>query len=184
MAKSARTNARQRRRARRLPSQLNTPALRLVVLSYLRRLGEEHRASRVRVAFNRRMRTAIGRCEPGRGRIDLNPRLLDRYPRELVPTIVHELCHVVAGIRAGHGPRWQELMRRCGFKPDLYHDLDVSAYETRRRSWRWRCRGCGTSYVRKSRGASLYSCGTCGGRLLVEGETGIGARRLASSRRA
>ncbi|MEO8505907.1 MAG: SprT-like domain-containing protein [Acidobacteriota bacterium] len=172
---------RQRRRARRLPSQLSDPALRLVVLSYLRRLGEQQRAARVRVVFNGRMRTAIGRCEPGRGRIYLNPRLLDRYPAELVPTIVHELCHVVAGLRAGHGPRWQELMRRCGFKPDLYHDLDVSAFESHRRSWRWRCRACGYAYIRKTRSANSYRCGSCGGRLDVESEM---RQRQAASRRA
>ncbi len=173
-------STRQRRRVRRPPSQLNDAALRLVVISYLRRLGEEHRAERVRVVFNRRMRTAIGRCEPGRARIYLNPRLLDRYPRELVPTIVHELCHVVAGLRAGHGPRWQELMRQCGFKPDLYHDLDVSAFEVRRRHWRWRCASCGVAYKRKTRSASRYRCGTCGGRLHVEGE---GSRRSRASGR-
>jgi predicted SprT family Zn-dependent metalloprotease len=177
-------SGRGRRRARRKPSQLTAPALRLVVRAYLRRLGEEHRATRVRVVFNRRLRTAIGRCEPARGRISLNPRLIDRYPRELVPTIVHELCHVVAGIRAGHGPRWQELMRRCGLKPDLYHDLDVSAFATHRRSWRWRCRSCGANYVRKTRSASRYTCGDCGGRLLVVGETAGRARRQASRRTA
>lgn len=176
------TSASDRRRAPRLPSQLNDPALRLVVMSYLRRLGEQRLAPRVRVIFNRRMRTAIGRCEPGRGRIYLNPRLLDQYPAELVPTIVHELCHVVAGLRAGHGQRWQELMLRCGFKPDLYHDLDVSAFESRRRSWRWRCRACGCAYVRKTRSAHSYSCGSCGGRLEVEAEMRRRKRRLRRSR--
>jgi predicted SprT family Zn-dependent metalloprotease len=112
---------------KRPPSTLTQPALRLIVRSYLRRLGEEHRADRVRAVFNSRLRTAIGRSDPARGRIYLNPRLLDRYPEELVPTLVHELCHVVAGVRAGHGPRWKGLMRRLGFPPDVCHDLDVAA---------------------------------------------------------
>ncbi len=117
---------------KRPPSTLNQPALRLILRSYLRRLGEEHRAARVRAVFNARLRTAIGRSDPPRGRIYLNPRLLDRYPEELIPTLVHELCHVVAGLRAGHGPRWKGLMRRLGFAPDVYHDLDVAGLDPRR----------------------------------------------------
>jgi predicted SprT family Zn-dependent metalloprotease len=110
---------------KRPPSTLTQPALRLIVRSFLRRLGEEHRAPRVRVTFNHRLRTAIGRSDPSAGRIYLNPRLLDRYPQELVPTLVHELCHVVAGLQAGHGPRWKGLMETLGYPPDTYHDLDV-----------------------------------------------------------
>jgi predicted SprT family Zn-dependent metalloprotease len=110
---------------KRPPSTLTQPALNLIVRSVLRRLGEERWAPRVRVVFNRRLRTAIGRSDPAGARIYLNPRLLDRYPRELVPTLVHELCHVVAGLDAGHGPRWKNLMERLGYPPDTYHDLDV-----------------------------------------------------------
>jgi predicted SprT family Zn-dependent metalloprotease len=110
---------------KRPPSTLTQPALNLIVRSVLRRLGEERWAPRVRVVFNRRLRTAIGRSDPAGARIYLNPRLLDRYPGELVPTLVHELCHVVAGLDAGHGPRWKNLMERLGYPPDTYHDLDV-----------------------------------------------------------
>jgi predicted SprT family Zn-dependent metalloprotease len=106
---------------KRPPSTLTQPALNLIVRSVLRRLGEERWAPRVRVVFNRRLRTAIGRSDPAGARIYLNPRLLDRYPRELVPTLVHELCHVVAGLDAGHGPRWKNLMERLGYPPDTYH---------------------------------------------------------------
>ena len=164
---------------KRPPSSLTVPALRLIALAFLRRLGEEHRFDRIRVEFNPRMRTAIGRADPARARIYLNPHLLDRYPRELVPTIVHELCHLLAGFRAGHGPRWKELMRRCGFVPSSYHDLDVSMVQRERRIWRWRCRGCGVAYLRRHRGARRYRCGRCGSSLAVVGE----ARRVARDAR-
>lgn len=152
---------------KRPPSTLTQPALRLIVRSFLRRLGEEHRTPRVRVTFNRRMRTAIGRSDPPAGRIYLNPRLLDRYPQELVPTLVHELCHLVAGLNAGHGPRWKNLMARLGYSADTYHDLDVEDITVVKRAWRWRCAGCGESYLRKSRSAAAYRCGECGGALRV-----------------
>lgn len=163
---------------KRPPSALSEPALRLIARAYLKRLGEEHRAERVRVAFNPRLRSSIGRSEPARARIYLNPRLIDLYPDELVPTLVHELCHVVAGIRAGHGPRWRALMERCGFAPDTYHDLDLPAELLRRRHWRWRCRTCGFAYVRQTRSARHYRCGRCGGALRVTGEV-----RVRDSRR-
>ena len=121
---------------KRPPSTLTQPALKLIVRSFLRRLGEEQRAPRVRVTFNRRLRTAIGRSDPAGGRIYLNPRLLDRYPRELVPTVVHERCHVVAGLQAGHGPRWKGLMEKLGYRPDTYHDLDVEGLGVPRQSRR------------------------------------------------
>jgi len=149
------------------------------VRSYLRRLDQEERAERVRVIFNARMRTAIGRSEPSRNRIYLNPRLIDRHPEELLPTLVHELCHLVAGYKAGHGPLWQEMMRRCGFPPQTFHELDVTDFLAERRSWRWRCRRCGEIYIRKSRAAHRYRCGGCGGSLeLLEG--GRRAAREAS----
>jgi predicted SprT family Zn-dependent metalloprotease len=153
--------------SRRPPSTLTGPALKLIVRSYLRRLGEEHRTPEVRVSFNPRLRTALGRAEPSRRRIYLNPRLLDRYPRELVPTVVHELCHLVAGLREGHGPLWKRLMDRCGLPAEVVHDLDTSDLEVRRRTWKWNCVSCGEDYLRKSRAAKYYRCGRCQGRLVV-----------------
>lgn len=167
---------------KRPPSSLSQPALRLIALSYLKRLGEEQRADRVHIVFNPRLRSSIGRSD-ARGHIYLNPRLIDRYPEELVPTLVHELCHVVAGIRVGHGQRWKELMRCCGLKPDAYHDLELPAELLRRRHWRWQCRACGRRYVRQTRSARHYRCGRCGGGLVVAGEVRLRGRRATRRRR-
>jgi predicted SprT family Zn-dependent metalloprotease len=169
--------------AKRPPSTLTGPALKLIVRSYLRRLGEEHRTRQVQVTFNPRLRTAIGRAEPSRRRIYLNPWLLDRYPRELVPTVVHELCHVVAGLREGHGPRWKKLMDRCGLPAEVVHDLDTSDLEIRRRTWRWNCVNCGEDYRRKSRAAKYYRCGQCAGRLVVAGAAPNASPKRAKRRR-
>ncbi len=170
-------------KGKRPPSQWPEGAIRLIVRSYLRRIDHEERTERVRVIFNWRMRTAIGRSEPSRNRIYLNPRLIDRHPEELIPTLVHELCHLVAGYKAGHGPEWQELMWRCGFPPETFHELDVSEFLAARRSWRWRCRRCGEIYVRKNRAAHRYRCGTCGGSLELLGEDRRAAREAAPPRR-
>jgi predicted SprT family Zn-dependent metalloprotease len=102
--------------------------------------------------------------------IELNPRLLDRHPGELVATLAHELCHLVAGARSGHGPRWRAAMRALGFPPTACHRMDVGDLAVqRRRGWVWRCGLCDESYWRGHRGARHYSCGRCGGELLVAG---------------
>ena len=122
------------------------------------------------VVFNSRLRTAAGRADYGARTIELNPRLLDRHPEELVPTLVHELCHLVAGVRAGHGPRWRETMRSAGFPAAVAcHRLDVGALAARRRAWLWSCTGCGETYRRRHRAAHRYRCGHCGRKLRVAG---------------
>ena len=124
------------------------------------------------VVWNRRLRTALGRADFGGRTIELNPTLVDRHPEELLPTLVHELCHLVAGARAGHGPRWREAMRALGAEPRACHRLDVSDLAARRRAWLWRCTGCGESYRRRRRDAHRYRCGRCGRKLRVEGPGG------------
>lgn len=122
------------------------------------------------VRFNPRLRSTLGRADFTHATVELNPRLLDRHPDELVPTLLHELCHLLAGPRAGHGPRWRELMTRLGLPARACHDLDTSAVRSRRRAWAWRCARCGSIYVRRHRGARRFRCGDCGGRLRVERE--------------
>ncbi len=134
-----------------------------------RRIGARRRVRDLAVLWNRRLRTALGRAHFAVRTIELNPTLLDRHPEELLPTLVHELCHLIAGARAAHGPRWREAMTSLGVRPEACHRLDVSDLKVRRRVWIWRCSGCGESYRRRSRLTRRYRCGRCRGRLTVEG---------------
>lgn len=132
-------------------------------------LGARRAVNGLAVVFNPRLRTAVGRADFTACAIELNPRLLDRHPEELVPTLVHELCHLLAGARAGHGPRWRQRVAALGFPPESCHRLDVSDLAVRRRAWTWSCVGCGESYRRAHRRASRFLCGHCGGALRVLG---------------
>lgn len=160
------------RRAVRLPSQRSTAALTRLANRLLRRLAPARGRPRpVAVRFNRLLRTAVGRADGAARTIELNPRLLDRHPAELVPTLVHELCHLAVGVADGHGERWRAAMRALGFPPLACHHLDVAGLEVRRRrAWRWSCRECGEVYLRRHRGARRFRCGGCGGRLAVDAE--------------
>jgi len=156
-------------RRRRLPSERRTEALARLARWLARRAGAPRWRSReLRVVWNSRLRTAVGRADGGARAIELNPRLLDRHPAELVPTLAHELCHLLAGVRAGHGPRWRELMLALGFAPDSCHRLEVGDLAVRRRTWTWRCTGCGETYERSHRGARRFRCGRCGRGLRVD----------------
>ncbi len=162
------------RRRLKPPSQRPPAALARLARWLLGRLATGGRRARpVSVWFNPRLRTAAGRAD-GRGRaIELNPRLLDRHPEELVPTLVHELCHLAVGVGDGHGERWRRAMLALGFAPTTCHRLDTTGLETRRRrTWSWRCGTCGETYLRSHRGARRFRCGACGGRLRVGVELG------------
>jgi len=161
-----------RERPRRLPSRRRPEALARLGSFLAARLGAPRRLRDLRVVFNPRLRTAVGRADFSGCTVELNARLLDRHPEELVPTLVHELCHLVAGARAGHGPRWRAAVQALGYPPETCHRLDVSDLAVRRRAWIWRCVGCGETYRRRHRRAHRYLCGDCGGRLRVAGPAG------------
>jgi len=151
----------------RPPSRRRPEALARLARRLAERLSAGRRVRSLEVVFNRRLRTAVGRADFHGCRIELNPRLLDRHPQELLPTLVHELCHLLAGARAGHGPRWRAAVESLGFLPETCHRLDVEELAVRRRTWLWVCRRCGESYERHSRAAHRYLCGRCGDRLRV-----------------
>jgi predicted SprT family Zn-dependent metalloprotease len=158
-------------RRKRAPSAHSLAALERLGRAVLRHLCRE-RLTRLRdftVVWNGRLRSTLGRADYRGATVELNAHLLDRNPGELVPTLVHELCHLAAGVRAGHGPKWKALMRACGEKPVACHRLDLSHLPSRRRARRylWKCRTCGQDYRRTRPDARRYRCGRCGGGLKV-----------------
>ena len=38
-------------------------------------------------------------------------------PREVTDTILHEIAHAIAGVKAGHGPAWKAVAKRIGATP-------------------------------------------------------------------
>lgn len=161
-----------RRRRGRLPSQRSPRALARLARWLGRRLGARRRVAGLRVVFNPRLRSSAGRACFRERVVELNPRLLDRHPDELVPTLVHELCHLVAGVRAGHGPRWREAVAALGFRPETCHRMPTEGLAARRRRWVWVCPRCADTYERRHRGARRYACARCGHRLRLGGPAG------------
>ena len=121
----------------------------------------------VRVAYNPRLRTTLGRAVPAEGRVELNTHLLRRHPAELVPTLVHELAHLAAHARYGavqpHGRHFRTLMRAVNLSAATTHSLPTAGLRRRRRRYLYlhRCDGCGQHFVARRVRRDVY-CKTCG----------------------
>jgi predicted SprT family Zn-dependent metalloprotease len=76
----------------------------------------------------------------GTGRIRLGSKVLALADEQtVIDTIVHETCHIIdlfingrdnSGTD-GHGPKWQELMKRCGVVPERYHCINTDCLRKR-----------------------------------------------------
>jgi predicted SprT family Zn-dependent metalloprotease len=85
-------------------------------------LGMPDLHERVTFEWSSRMSRTIANARPHRMLIKVNQ---DAWPflneDERDKVIVHELCHIVVGQaypREGHGYRWKNAMRQCGYNPD------------------------------------------------------------------
>ena len=131
---------------------INADHIESLLVAYLRKLSplfaqKFNGDMRVRVRLNTRMRSALGRAYIDENRIDLNVRLLEKYPYELEATLAHELAHLVAPRIFGrkglyHNEGWREIMHLLGFEPSRTHSLDVAELKRPQRIWGWATCGC------------------------------------------
>ncbi len=126
--------------------------------------------------FNPRMRTAMGKCKFERtGKLqglEFNPNVWESTnDKERLECIVHELCHAAAGPGVGHGRKWKDLMRMCGFEPHrtvqcaaLNAELLGRRRPQRRHEYRCGCRAHLISTRRQNLMAKghRYACRRCG----------------------
>ncbi|NBB95892.1 MAG: hypothetical protein GVY16_09165 [Planctomycetes bacterium] len=145
------------------------PILRRLVGCCGDRWDEARLLRKVSVVYNPRLRTTLGRAILNARRVELNPHLLRDNPAELVPTLAHELAHLVVHRRHGtrvapHGPQFRRLMRRLGLSSRATHALDVERVRRRRKSkylYLHRCSDCGYSFVARRARRNCY-CKACG----------------------
>jgi len=122
---------------------------------------------RVRIAYNDRMRSALGRAHLREETVCLNLRLLQQDPQQLLPTLVHELAHVavhlVHGPVAPHGREFRRLMAIAGMPASAR--MHVAAGDLRRRRadylYLHRCGKCGYSFLARRVRRDCY-CKACG----------------------
>lgn len=105
----------------RVPSQQFEP--RFPGLARWGRLwGVPRLEERLTLEFSPRLKTSLGRCMPGQGKIRLAASLLE-VPRNLLTEVVcHEAAHAAVFELHGrspspHGPEWKALMKSAGYEP-------------------------------------------------------------------
>ncbi len=130
-------------------------------------LGHGRLANKLVVTWNSRMRSTAGRAFWPEGKIELNPKLIEFSAAEVRNTMLHELAHLLAFVRAGrrrikaHGPEWRQACCDLGIPGErATHNLALPSREMARQ-WRYRCPVCEETIerVRKmKRYAGCYRC--------------------------
>lgn len=127
-----------------------------------------HLIGPVRIGYNARLRTTLGRALLDEHRVELNPHLLRDHPGELIPTLAHELAHLAVHLRYGraaasHGLEFRTLMRALDLSGRATHDLPVGHLRQGRRRYLYvhRCDTCGVQVVAR-RVLRNRICARCG----------------------
>jgi len=128
-------------------------------------INDLHR--RVGIVYNPKLSTTLGRAILNSGVVELNPRLLNAHPKELIPTLIHELAHIVVHMRFGrvapHGNHFKVLMRALNLSPKSTHSLPVDHLRHKRKKYLYlhSCSECGYRFVARSFRRNYY-CAECG----------------------
>lgn len=154
-----------------------SPALPLPAKDSLCRLTEKigsawgindlHRT--VGIVYNPKLSTTLGRAILSSGVVELNPRLLNEHPKELIPTLGHELAHIVVyrrfGRAAPHGYHFKMLMSALDLSAKSTHSLPVGHLRRKRKNRKYLylhiCSECKYRFIARSFRRNYY-CVTCG----------------------
>lgn len=72
-------------------------------------------------------KTRAGLCNYQAKRITVSKYLAIRFDDDEVhQVLLHEVAHAVAGVRAGHGPKWKVIARDLGYVGKRTHDGSVA----------------------------------------------------------
>ena len=130
-------------------------------------------AQQVRLGYNPRLRSTLGRALLDEARVELNTRLLREHPAHLIPTFVHELAHVAVYLRYGnvapHGIQFRTLMSTLALPAAATHNLPTGHLRRKRRRYLYlhRCSDCSYSFVARSIRRGYY-CIACGPEMMWE----------------
>ena len=107
-------------------------------------------------------RQRCGSCHFHSTEITLSRHFVDlNEAAEVEATILHEIAHALAGPRAGHGRRWQQIANRIGAPTTAVNDSANMPLP----KWGLRCIQCETVVARRHRRSlklDLVRCKRCG----------------------
>jgi SprT protein len=135
--------------------------------SLLRGLGAEKLAARLRVEWNWRMRTTVGRADSRLSLISLNPALQKFGAAEIDRTLRHELAHLLAQFRfckrriLPHGREWGKACCELGISGERAgHALPLVGRSLRHR-FIYHCKNCQGHFPRVRRIRRATACLAC-----------------------
>jgi SprT protein len=124
-------------------------------------------AKRLRIEWNARMRSAVGRADYRHSLILLNPALQRFGSSEIDRTLRHELAHLLAQFRAGrrrispHGAEWRLACRDLGIEGErACHKLPVAVRHIPPR-FLYCCANCRREFPRVRRIRRATACLIC-----------------------
>ena len=138
-----------------------------VVGSGISGLGAGILTDHVRVEWNERMRTTVGRADFRRCLISLNPALQEFGPAEIDRTLRHELAHLLAHFRFGrrriqsHGREWRDACCQLGISGERAgHTLPLIGRSLSRR-FIYYCQNCQGHFPRVRHIRRATACLAC-----------------------
>lgn len=132
----------------------------------LRQLELPELASRLKVGWNKRLRSTAGRAWIRESWIELNPLLVEHGVDQVRLTLLHELAHLVAYERHGrhiqaHGSEWRQACADLGIAgASATHRLPLPRNSQKRR-YCYRCPACGAEMKRARRMKREAACLAC-----------------------
>jgi len=135
--------------------------------SLLRALDAGILTDRVRVEWNERMRTTVGRADFRRCLVSLNPALQEFGAAEIDRTLRHELAHLLAHFRFGkrrirpHGGEWRKACCDLGISGERAgHTLPLIG-RSLPRQFIYHCQNCQGHFPRVRRIRRATACLAC-----------------------
>lgn len=77
-----------------------------------------------------RAKMRYGYCNYRTKTLSVSTRLLEHASKEqIIDTVLHEVAHALAGRGTGHGPKWKNVARELGAKPNACGGASYDKYD-------------------------------------------------------
>jgi len=133
---------------------------------WLDRLGLHEGAMKLRVEWNRKLRSTAGYAKWPMWKVELNP-LLAEFPGQVDRTLKHELAHLIAYARAGrkridpHGKEWRKACADLGIPDESARHTLPLPRSKQARNFTYQCPSCQVKVERVRKFQRHTACLAC-----------------------
>lgn len=133
---------------------------------WLDRLGLHEGAMKLKVEWNRKLRSTAGYAKWPMWKVELNPLLAD-FPGQVDRTLKHELAHLIAYARAGrkridpHGKEWRKACADLGIPDESARHTLPLPRSKQTRNYTYQCPSCTVKVERVRKFQRHTACLAC-----------------------